>query len=401
MQGVIRWKLRLDWIINQLLSFPFNKLDPYVLNILRMSVYQIYFMNKVPEFAIVNESVTLAKAKGKHVANIVNAVLRNLCRNKDKIKFPDKKEDPIKFLSIFYSYPKWLIKKWIKELGWNDTEKLLEIGNKPPNITIRVNRLKTSRDILVTKLSQLNIKTLLTKYSPDGIIIKKLALPISEIPSYKKGLFFVQDEASQLCSYILKPEPGDKILDICAGLGLKSLHIAELIKKKGKIIALDINPKRLLILAHASLRCNIDIIKPVIGNALYASSFFNCTFDKILVDAPCSGLGTISKHPDIKWTKSEKDIKKILPRIQINILNEASKLLNKHGKILYATCTISKEENEMVVFSFLKNHPEMKLLDISSEIPWLKDLTDKNGFFKSYPHVHNMDGFFCALFCKS
>ncbi len=399
-QGVIRWRLRLDWIVGQFLSFPSKRLDPYILNILRIAVYQILFMDRVPEFAAVNEAVNQSKKKGRHIANTVNAILRNICRSKDKITFPDRRRDYIKFLSVFYSYPEWLVKKWLKELGKEETERLLNAGNSPPDITIRTKTSTTNRDALLSLLHAQGIDAAKTRYSPVGIIIKKLQRPIEDMPLHKDGYFFVQDEASQLCSYILGPGPGDMILDMCAGLGVKSVHMAELIEKKGKIIALDINPKRLLMLAHVSLRHNLDdIIHPVAGDALYASSLFNCFFDKVLIDAPCSGLGTISRHPDMKWTKTEKEIIE-LSGIQKRMLDVASKLLKKNGRMLYVTCTISREENEMVVESFLKEHPGFRLLNIGSEVAWLKDLVDKRGFFRTFPHIHGMDGFFCALFSK-
>ena len=399
-QGVIRWKLRLDWIIGQFLRFPFESIDPHVLNIMRMAVYQIFFMDRVPEFAIVNEAVNQSRKKGRHIASTVNAILRNICRNKHKIRFPDRKRDYIRFLSVFYSYPEWLIKKWLRELGEEETERLLDSQNSPPHITIRINMLKTDRDSLLTRLQREGIEATKTRYSPVGITIKRLQRSIDNMPLYRDGFFFVQDEASQLCSYILNPAPNNMILDMCAGLGVKSIHIAELIEKKGKIIALDINPKRLLMLADTSLRYQLrDTIYPVAGDALYASSIFNCSFDRILIDAPCSGLGTISRHPDIKWTRKEEDIK-MLSEIQKKMLDRVAPLLKKGGRMLYVTCTISKEENEMTVRSFLNRHPEIRLLNIGSEIPWLNDLVDKEGFFRTYPHIHGMDGFFCALFSR-
>ncbi len=400
-QGVIRWKLRLDWTIRQFLKFPFKKLDPDVLNILRIALYQIFFMDRVPDFAIVNEAVRQAKRKGRHIASTVNAILRNVCRNKNNITFPDREKEPIKFLSVYYSYPEWLIRKWQKELGYEQTEKLLEAGNRTPYLTIRVNTLKTNREKLMNILVQEGIEELYpTKYSPVGIIIKRLQRSVAELDSYKKGLFFVQDEASQLCAYILNPKPNDVILDVCAGLGTKSIHIAELIKKKGKIIALDIDPKRLLILAQTLRREGLkNLIYPVAGDGEKVFSTFKAYFDKILIDAPCSGLGTIMRHPDIKWVKTEKDIK-MLSELQKRLLSASAKVLKKGGIMLYTTCTISKEENEMVVEEFLKDHPEMRLINISSNCAWLKDLEDKHGFFRTYPHIHEMDGFFGAIFCR-
>jgi len=400
-QGVIRWRLRLDWIIKKFLKFPFKKLDPEVLNILRIALYQIFFMDRVPDFAVVSEAVRQSKRKGKHIAGTVNAILRNICRNKRNIPFPDREKDLVKFLSVYYSYPEWLIKKWQKELGYEHTEKLLEAGNRTPYLTIRVNTFKTNREELTKMLLQEGVSEVYpTKYSPVGIVIKGLQRSVTQLRAYEKGLFFVQDEASQLCSYILKPREGDIILDVCAGFGTKSIHMLELTKRRGKIIALDVDPKRLLILAQSLRKEGLEkMIYPVAGDGSEAFSIFKTRFDKILIDAPCSGLGTIMRHPDIKWVKSERDIE-ILSRLQKRLLDASAKVLKNGGMMLYTTCTISKEENEMVVEDFLKNHPEMRLLNISSGCEQLKDLEDEKGFFRTYPHIHEMDGFFGALFCR-
>ena len=399
-QGVIRWKKRIDWIIRQFIKFSFKKLDPYVLNVLRIAVYQIYFMDKVPEFAVVNEAVNQAKRKGRFIANTVNGILRTICRNKEKISYPDKKKDPIRFLSTYFSFPEWLVKKWINEIGYEETERLLDALNKTPHITVRTNQLKISRDNLIKRLEQKGIEAYTTKYSPSGIIIKRPHRDIQDMEEYKEGFFFVQDEASQISPYLLDPRPNEIILDACAGLGVKSIQMAELIEKKGKIISLDINPKRLLILAQTLKKENMEnIVFPIAADGCSSFSLFKCKFDRILVDAPCSGLGTIKRHPDIKWIKKEEDIK-MLSYIQKRLLDGVSSCLKKGGRMLYVTCTISKEENEEVVEEFLERHQEFSLLDISKEFPWLKELANENGFLKTYPHIHNMDGFFCALFEK-
>lgn len=400
-QGVIRWKLRLDWIIEQFLNFPFKKLDPYVLNILRIALYQIFFMDRIPEFAAVNEAVRQAKRKAQYIANTVNGILRNICRNKDKIKYPDKEKEFEKFLSIYYSFPLWLVKKWKKELGSNKVELLLKALNKEPFITLRANRLKITRERLINLLIQKGIRPYPTKYSPCGIVIKRLHKSIGDMEEYKKGLFFVQDEASQLCSFILDPKPKEVLLDMCAGVGTKSIHIAELIENKGKIIALDINPKRLLILAQAIKKALMEkTIYPVLADGKKVHFLFKIPFDRIIIDAPCSGLGTIARHPDIKWTKTENDIT-VLAELQKGLLNAASYVVKDGGYILYITCTISQEENELVVEHFLKEHSKIRLVNISDKFSWLKDLVDENGFFRTYPYIHNMDGFFGALFKRS
>ena len=401
-RGVLRWRLRLDWIIKQFLRFPFGNIEPPILNILRIAVYQIFFMDRIPESAAVNEAAKQAKAQNrKKVVGFVNGVLRQICRQKEHIDFPDRENDQSHYMSVFYSYPEWLVKKWVRELGLDSTEHLLEAGNQIPCLAIRTNTLNTNRADLIAHLERERIGVLPTLYSPEGIQFEGPSGPVNLINVFRKGLFQVQGEAAQICSHILSPRPGDRVLDLCAGLGGKSTHLAELMEEKGWVVALDINRARLVSLKQNSRRLGISSIQPIVADAGgFLSSLFNCYFDKILVDGPCSGLGIISRHPDGKWSRDERDIKR-LSLLQIKILNEAAALLRKGGHMLYVTCTISNEENEQVAFRFLENNKQMALVNIRDRIPvWGLELIDKNGFFKTFPHIHGMDGFFGALFTK-
>ncbi len=402
-QGVLRWRLRLDWIIKQGVRFSFNKIDPPILNILRIALYQIFFMDRVPESAAVNEAVKQAKAVAKgHIVKFVNGILRHACRQKDKISFPNPKNDPSEFLSVFYSYPQWLVNKWIKELGFDSTKSLLDAENQTPQLVIRANRLKFDRPELIRRLKNEGIEGKETFYSPDGIVVKGLKGPVDRLKAFKEGLFQVQGETAQICSHLLSPRPGECVLDLCAGLGGKSTHMAELMGDRGGVVALDISHGRLIRLIRSSYRLGISCIEAISADACsHLSSMFNLSFDKILIDGPCSGLGIISRHPDVKWARHKKDIKR-LSQLQKKMLNQAVLLLRKGGAMLYVTCTVSREENEDVVSDFLRNHREMALQDLREYIPeWGLELINDQGFLKTLPHVHGMEGFFGGLFIKT
>ncbi|MCP4681257.1 MAG: 16S rRNA (cytosine(967)-C(5))-methyltransferase RsmB [Desulfobacterales bacterium] len=402
-QGVFRWRLRLDWIIKQGVRFSFNKIDPPILNILRIAVYQIFFMDRVPESAAVNEAVKQAKAVGKgHIVKFVNGILRHICRHKDKLSSPNQENDPSAYLSVFYSYPQWLVNKWLKELGFNSTKALLDAENRPPHLVVRTNRLKVRRQELIKRLENEGIEGTATRYSPDGIIVEDLKGPVNRLKAFKEGLFQVQGEAAQICSHLLSPGPGDSVLDLCAGLGGKSTHLAGLMGDRGRVLALDISHGRLIKLIRSSCRLGISCIEAISTDAArHLSSVFHFSFDKILIDGPCSGLGIISRHPDIKWARDEKDIKR-LSQVQKKILNQAAPLLRKGGAMLYVTCTISSEENEDVVGDFLEKHRGMALQDLREHVPeWGLELIDDQGFLKTLPHIHGIEGFFGALFIKN
>ena len=400
-QGVLRWRLRLDWIIRQTLHFPFERIDLPVLNILRIALYQIYHMDRVPESAAVNEAVKQAKKKGKNVGGFVNGVLRQICREKPSVSFPDRQKDLTGYLSLFYSYPKWLVQKWIRELGNESTEQLLKALNRIPHLVVRVNRLKTDRSNLIDSLKKEGVTCKPTSYSPDGIEIESMSGPVNQLKAFKQGLFQVQDEAAQVCSYLIGPKPGDSVLDLCSGLGGKATHLAQIMDKNGQVLAVDKDLHKLKSLKQNCRRLKIDCVYPIVTDASNnLSNLFYCSFEKILVDGPCSGLGVISRHPDGKWTKNTNKINR-LSLIQRHILHEAGSLMPIGGRLLYVTCTISKEENEGVVKHFLRNNRKMVLENLNNYTPeWCRDLIDEDGFFRTLPHVHGMDGFFGAMFLK-
>ncbi len=402
-QGSIRWRARLDWTLRQTSDVPLKKISFPVLNLLRLALYQILFLDRVPESAAVNEAVKQAKKKQpSYVASFVNAVLREVCRNKTHISFPDRGKTPVEYLSAFYSYPEWLVRRWIREWGIDFAEALLEAQNRIPTLTVRSNPLKVNRGDLIRRLEvESGIVGTPTPYSPQGVRLEDFRGRVDQNKAFQDGLFQVQDEAGQLTSILLSPAAGESILDLCAGYGGKTTHLAELTGDQGKVIALDRNRTRLVSLATNAIRLGIRSAAAVAADAsTNLSSLFCVRFDRIVVDAPCSGLGVISRHPDGKWNKKQDDIPR-LAQLQKAILSNGCSLLRAEGTLLYVTCTLCREENEEVVEACLAGDKDMTLVDLRDRAPlWAKDLIDDRGFLRTFPHLHGMDGFFGALLRK-
>jgi 16S rRNA (cytosine967-C5)-methyltransferase len=402
-QGSVRWRARLDWIIGQTSDTPLKKISLPVLNLLRLALYQVLFLDRVPESAAVNEAVKQAK-KGHppYVVSFVNAVLRKACRTKNHMAFPDRGKSPVEYLSVFYSYPEWLVRKWIREWGVGFAEALLEAQNRIPGLTVRSNPLKINRSGLIHRLeAESGVSGKPTPYSPQGVRLENFRGRVDQGKAFQDGLFQVQDEAAQLTSMLLSPVTGESVLDLCAGYGGKTTHLAELMGDQGKVIALDTNRTRLVSLATNAVRLGIRCASAVAADGSKdLSSLFRVRFDRILVDAPCSGLGVISRHPDGKWNKTEEGIPR-LAQLQKAILKSGCSLLRRGGTLLYVTCTLSREENEGVVEACLAGNEDVVLVDLRERAPlWARDLIDDRGFLRTFPHLHHMDGFFGALLRK-
>ncbi|RLB39975.1 MAG: 16S rRNA (cytosine(967)-C(5))-methyltransferase RsmB [Deltaproteobacteria bacterium] len=400
--GVLRWRLRLDWYVEQCLDFPFNKLEARILNILRIALYQILFMDRIPESAAVNEAVKQAKAEGRtHLGRFVNGLLRGVIRKKEGLKpFPEG-VGKVKRLSIEYSFPQWIVEKWIRELGEARTISLLKASNEIPKLVIRVNTLKTTRPALIERLVAKGISVSPARFSPIGICIEGLNAPVAELEAFNKGLFVVQGEAAQLCGLLLRPPEGACVLELCAGVGGKATHLAEQVGSQGRILGLDIKRGTLVRLRQTCERLGISWVYPLVADATRPlEKLLKKRFQRILIDSPCSALGVIARHPDIKWARKESHIEE-LSRLQGQILTRACEVLAPGGSLLYVTCTISREENEGLVESFLEEHPEMYVVDLAGSAPPLvREFVDEEGFFRTWPDVHGLDGFFAAMLAK-
>ncbi|MFP3928338.1 MAG: 16S rRNA (cytosine(967)-C(5))-methyltransferase RsmB [Desulfobacteraceae bacterium] len=400
--GVWRWRGRLDWCIARASNRPLSAIAPDVLNILRLALYQILFMDRVPDSAAVNEAVEQVKAAGKaHAASFINGVLRRLCRESGRISPPDPAKDPEDFLAVEYSYPRWLAARVLAAYGMEEAGALLEAMNRIPALHIRGNPLKTTREDLIRRLEAEGLEAA-PLVSPMGLEVKGLRGRVDQLSCFQEGLFTVQDAGAQAVSCLLGVEPGERILDLCAGYGGKTTHLAELSGGRSMIAALDINHGRLVHLRRSANRLGLAGIHPVVADAAEDPvHLFRTRFHRILVDAPCSGLGVLSRHPDGKWNRSEEDVAR-LAGLQVKLLNSAADLLEEGGFMLYVTCTIAPEENEGVVETVLNKRRELSLQDLGKKAaPWIEPLVDSQGFYRALPHVHGTGGFFGAGFSKT
>lgn len=398
--GVFRWRGKLDWVIRQFSKIPLEKIELETLNILRLGLYQILFLSRTPASAAVNESVELAKRiRGKGGAGFVNAVLRSSIRQKDEIHYPDMAEEAVLHISINQSHPLWLVERWVKERGVEETLKICTFNNRIPSLTLRTNTLKMNRKDLLEKLRQKELKPFPTTYSEEGIVLRDPP-PTSELPSIKEGLYIIQDEASQLVTAVLDPKPGERILDGCAAPGGKTTHIAQKMENQGEIYALDLSQGKLDLIEEMCQRSGIKIVKTIKGDAAQPLLILRgLKFDRVLADVPCSGFGTLRRNPDLKWRRGEGDIKR-LSELQFSILENLSFYMKEGGVLIYSTCTIFHEENEDVVEKFLEGHPEFQLDRIDKVLPEKYHTFIQNRYFKTFPPKDEMDGFFVARMIK-
>ena len=401
--GVWRWRGRLDWLIGRVSTRPLKDISPVVLNILRLALYQIEFMDRVPDSAAVNEAVKQVKSTGaSRAAPFVNGLLRNLCRDRSRIRFPDPAGEPVKSLAASLSYPEWLVARWVAAFGLEETRALLQAQNRVPDLVVRANRMKTDPGDLAARLAKEGVQAEPLKAFPDGVRILDLRGRVDRLEAFREGLFQVQDPGAQTAAHLLSPQPGERILDLCAGLGGKTTHLAELTGGLARVTALDIRPDRLIHLRRAAARLGLSGIDPVAGDGLRGlGRLFKGAFDAVLIDAPCSGLGVLGRHPDGKWNRTEADITR-LASVQKALLHEAAEVLRPGGRMLFVTCTIAPEENEEVVQGFLEERSDLELADLRDRAPeWARAFIDAEGFYRALPHLHDIDGFFGALLVRS
>ena len=397
--GTLRWRGRIDWIIRRISRVRPERLERFILNLLRLGLYQILFMDRVPVSAAVNESVEMAKALGREEAvGFTNAVLRGISDGRVDMEVPHSKD--ASSISVEYSHQLWMVERWVQELGMDETIELCMANNRIPPLSLRTNTLKTGRAELLAKIRDVVPQAILSPFSPEGILIDP-PVPLSRVPGFQEGWFQVQDESSQLVGHIIDPKPGEGVLDACAAPGGKTIHLAQLMRNRGGIYAADISARRLLLLKENCHRLGVNIVTPLRDDLTKPGVFKSeGRFDRILVDPPCSGLGTIWRNPDIKWKRKEEEIS-TFKGIQGAILNQLAPCLKKGGRLTYGTCTLTREENEEVVADFIAEHRGFEVEDLRRVLPQaLAPLVAEDGFFRSFTHRHNMDGFFAARLKK-
>ncbi len=393
--GVLRHRSHLDWILDQFSSQPVAKTDIRTRNVLRLGAYQMLFLDRVPVSAAVNTAAELAKIHGRK-SGYVNGLLRNLDRRRSEIGEPGP-ADPVQRLSILYSHPAWLVRRWIRRFGPERTEAILSGNNRAAPLTVRVNVLRATRNELKASLEQEGASVSETRYSPDGLVIS-FSPGLHSLSAYRNGWFMVQDEAAQLVTRMLAPQPGEAVLDAAAAPGGKATHLAELMKNSGAVVALEIDSARIEKIRGNADRLGASGVRPVLADA---ARYQQGAYDKILIDAPCSGLGVIRRHPDGRWNKKEETIRE-RAALQLRILRNTARLLKPGGSLVYATCTTEPEENEDVVNSFLRE--AAGLVRIDDPRPYLPEtarvLVDGSGFFRTFPVEPSLDGFFAVRLAK-
>ena len=393
--GVIRWKSRLDWVISGFYHGNYYKSEINLKNALRVAVYQILFLDKVPEYAAVNEAVEfLKRLNGDKAGNLANAVLRNIIRNKSEIRYPEVLQDNLAYLSVYYSHPGWMVKRWLSRFGFEDTEKLLLSNNQIPEVTIRINKLKIEPVRFLNMLENSSVKYQGSEYIDYFVRINNFS-GLSKLEYFREGYYSIQDESASLPTMLLQPEPGERIIDLCAAPGGKTTHIGELMKGEGTIIAVDKFDYKLKLIKETCIRLGIENVDYVAADA---SELKIEPADKILADVPCSGLGVLRKKPDIRWKREIEDITQLV-KFQNAILNNAANLLKNGGVIVYSTCTTEPEENLGLIQEFLKRHPEFYIDDAAKYVN--QTLVNSNGCVETFPHKHHMDGSFAVRLVKS
>jgi 16S rRNA (cytosine967-C5)-methyltransferase len=389
--GVLRWQAKLDWVLTGFYHGEFTKCIPLVKNALRVALYQILFLNRIPFAAAVHEAVEYVKRlKGERSANLVNAVLRSIIRKINAITYPDPSGDPVHYLSVTLSHPQWMVRRWIGRFGVDETRRMLEANNERPPVSLRVNPMRTSVEELLARLQAQELRVALSPVLPDFLRASSLAM-IGSNREFREGLFSIQDEGAALAARLTAVEPGMRVIDLCAAPGGKTTAMAEMMNGSGTIIAVDKYEAKLRLLADASRRLGFEgIIVPTQGDARALGVE---PADLVLVDAPCSGLGVLSKKPDIKWKRRPEEIEK-LAELQHEILDSASRLVVPGGHLVYSTCTIEPAENEQVVRDFLERHPEFEQVDAAEHLD--PSFVSAEGFLQTLPQRHGVDGTFGA-----
>lgn len=400
--GTLRRLNTLDWSLELFLKRPLQKLTPWIRNLLRMSAYQLLYLERIPAHAAVNEAVRLARRYGhRGVAGLVNAVLRRLAASKGELPWPHPERQPLEHLTLLTSHPRWLMERWSRRFGLAEARLLGEANNHPPPLALRPNRLRCpSPAALIERLSAEGVSARLSPRLP-GAVLAKPAGPLSALASYREGLFTVQGESSMLVAALLQPQPGEHILDLCSAPGGKSTHLAELMGDRGRVTAVDLHPHRLGLVEQAVERLRLTAVKTVVADGTCFDGSGLPPPHRILVDAPCSGLGVIRRLPELKWRRRPEELPQ-LARLQLALLERAAALLRPGGRLLYSVCTTEPEETAAVADIFDAAQPSFIPESFTSLLPCgLKSGSAVPGRLLLYPHLHDLDGFFIALWRKA
>ena len=384
--GTLRWRRHLDWRLAPHLKRPLAKLDPWVRAVLRLTAYQLLFLDRVPRWAAVDEAVSVARLKSRAPgpAEFVNAVLRALTRAAGPPRLP---ADPVEAAAIRWSFPDWMAARWIARYGPEDAGRLMAALNERPPVTIRANTLRVSREGLAARLREEELaETEPTALAPEGLTVRRGA--VGRWAAFASGWCTIQDEASMLIARLLDPQPGELLADTCAAPGTKTTHLAQLMGNRGRIVAMDPHAGRLGLLHQAATRLGVTIVETHTGGVAAVSGRWKDRCDRVLVDAPCSNLGVLRRNPEVKWKREEADIGRLADK-QRGILTASAALVKPGGRLVYATCSLEPEENDAVVDAFLAEHPSWRV-DPPETFPVAPDA---GGVVRCLPHVQGTDGF--------
>ena len=402
--GVIRWKKQLDWVLKHFVN-PRFQLDVRHRSILRLGTFQLLHLDGIPPHAAIYETVQLAK-KNRKTAGFINAVLREIQRKKTELSYPTLKTHPIDHISNRLSYPKWLVKRWIHTHGVSWTLSFCEASNQIAPLTIRANSLVTNREVLNDSLKTEGFNTKLSNISPDGIVIENRTIPsdseanphreFSQKALLNRADVYAQDESAMLVPCLLISENTKLVVDLCAAPGGKTTHIGSLMQNKGKIIAVDISEKKIEILRENCIRLGVENVETKVLDSTKDNLSFISAADAVLIDVPCSGFGTLRRHPDIRWNKTEEQLH-ALNRLQYGLLQNAAKHVKKGCILVYSTCTIDPTENEKIIKRFIKNNPKFSVEHVGELLPNITETAiTQDGFLQTFPHEHGVDGTFAA-----
>jgi 16S rRNA (cytosine967-C5)-methyltransferase len=403
--GVQRWRATLDYLIGHFSKRPTERLDPEVLEVLRLSAYQLLHLTRVPASAVVDDAVNLTGRAGKRSARgLVNAVLRSISRARTALPLPnrpdslDNEEAALDYLSITLSHPRWLARRWYRRYGFDATEAWLQFNNLPASLTLRANRLRNTPDELRERLQRENVLVDDAQFAPDALIVKS-GQPLRS-RGVGEGWFVVQDEASQLVALLARPQPNERVLDTCASPGGKTTAFAAVMGDTGLLVACDVREKRMELLKRTVTACGATRVQLVRADLIQGLPFRDA-FDCVFVDAPCSGLGTLRRDPDIKWRRREEELA-VLAAAQLAMLGRAAAAVAVGGRLIYATCSSEHDENEAVAARFLSASPHFVPLHPGTLAASIPDaVIDAAGHLRTYPHVHRLEAFFGAVFVRT
>lgn len=391
--GTLQHKMTLDFYLE---PFIRGSVDHWVRWLLRISLYQIHYLTRIPPHAAVNEAVEIAKRRGhRGIASTVNGILRSVLRS--GVPSTEDIADPMERLAIETSHPEWLVQRFVANYGLELATAMLHENNVPAMQTVRVNTTKTTVKQAIAELEEEGLTVQQSDLMPECLRVTNGQPARTKV--FKEGHITIQDESSMIPAKVLNPSPGMRVLDMCAALGGKTTHLAEIMKNEGSILATDLHPHKLDLIDHNTERLGLDIVETAPIDGRKAPEFLQAaSFDAILVDAPCSGLGVMRRKPDIKYTKREEDLEN-LQKIQLALLEAATKVLKTDGKLVYSTCTVDLQENEGTVHAFLTAHPEMEAIQLES-LPTKLAEKQANGMLQVFPQDFGSDGFFVAAFRK-